>query len=449
MNLADLKTRIDRARAEMEAPIPPGQDSKPILPLIEYLGDEDWSALWEAVRELRRTHPGVFNLFQEEVLARTLVFVLADLDTQPDVAELAERLRERAATEGPWLVSTPLVNLEMNEPALMVREGVALQRALSSRDPGDEEYNREVEARLTVLDDLGDYLSPPLRWIDSGDGIHPLDTSRSAALVTVEPGTLALAHSRARAKALHALAVWSILSPPGDFELLPDIGIQCPQPFLFIEQHSKRFEPDVPITRRRQRPGRLVHRSPYPLPEPELLRIPFDAIDLVRERRSAQALLSASWAYFQAARGSRSLLSERLRHLLVAVETLGEPAPGKQMRWGRWQRIRDRFKVHEALKVRGHSRKEIKRAEKRLKQARNIATHGADAVLIDLGFPPGGQRELLHGSMMPTDDLGFAALNADLSALLFAVRLVLDGSLREAAADNWDDERFERQFSQS
>jgi hypothetical protein len=195
--------------------------------------------------------------------------------------------------------------------------------------------------------------------------------------------------------------------------------------------------------------GRLVHRSPYPLPEPELLRIPFDAIDLVRERRSAQALLSASWAYFQAARGSRSLLSERLRHLLVAVETLGEPAPGKQMRWGRWQRIRDRFKVHEALKVRGHSRKEIKRAEKRLKQARNIATHGADAVLIDLGFPPGGQRELLHGSMMPTDDLGFAALNADLSALLFAVRLVLDGSLREAAADNWDDERFERQFSQS
>jgi hypothetical protein len=178
-----------------------------------------------------------------------------------------------------------------------------------------------------------------------------------------------------------------------------------------------------------------------------LLRIPFDAIDLVRERRSAQAQLSASWAYFQAARGSRSLLSERLRHLLVAVETLGEPAPGKQMRWSRWRRIRDRFEVHEALKVRGHSRKEIKRAEKRLKQARNIATHGADAALIDLGFRPGEQRELLHGSMMPTDDLGFAALNADLSAMLFAVRLVLDGSLREAAANDWDDEEFERLFS--
>lgn len=447
MNLTDLKTRVDRARAESEAPIPPGQDSKPILPLTEYLGDEDWSALWEAVRELRRTHPDVFNLFQEEVLARTLVFVLADLDAQPDLTELAERLREMAATEGPWLVSTPLVNLEMNEPALMVRDGVALQRALSSRDPDDEEYNREVEARLTVLDDLGDYLSPPLRWIDSGDGVHPLDTSRSAALVTVEPGSLALAHSRARAKALHALAIWSILSPPGDFELLPDIGIQCPQPFLFIEQHSKRFEPDVPITRRRQRPGRLVHRSPFPLPEPELLPIPFDAIDLVRERRSAQALLSASWAYFQAARGTRSLLSERLRHLLVAVETLGEPAPGKQMRWSRWRQIRDRFEVHQALKVRGHSRGEIKRAEKRLKQARNIATHGADAALIDLGFPPGGQRELLHGSMMPTNDLGFAALNADLSALLFAVRLVLDGALRAAAANGWDDEEFEQQFS--
>jgi hypothetical protein len=447
MDLADLKARVDRARAEMEAPLSPDQDSKPILPLTEYLRDDDWGVLWEAVREVRRRYPAIFNLFQEGVLAQTLVFVLADLDGEPDLAGLAERMREISANDGPWLVSTSLVNLHMSEPALMICDGVALQRALSSRDPDDEEYNREVEARLTVLDDLGDYLSPPLRWIDSGDGIHPLDTSRSAALVTVEPGSLALAHGRARAKALHALAIWSILSPPGDFELLPDIGIQCPQPSLFIEQPSKLFEPGTPITHSRQRAGRLVHRSPYPLPDVELLRIPFDAIDLVRERRSAQALLSASWAYFQAARGSRSLLSERLRHLLVAVETLGEPAPGKEMRWSRWRRIRDRSEVHEALKVRGHSCEEIKRAEKRLKQARNIATHGADAALIDLGFPPGEQRELLHGSMMPTDDLGFAALSADLSTLLYAVRLVLNASLREAAASDWDDEEFDRQFS--
>jgi hypothetical protein len=177
-----------------------------------------------------------------------------------------------------------------------------------------------------------------------------------------------------------------------------------------------------------------------------LLGLPFRAIEVVREKRSAQALLSASLALFQAARGSRFQLSERLRHVLAAVETLGEPRPGKTMKWGRWSRLSQRFAVHEALEARGYSEDLIARAEKRLKDARNIATHGADAVLIDLGFPEGARRALRFGPPAAGDDLAYASLSADLTVLIFAVQRVLGRMLREMDKCEWDDAAFEELF---
>lgn len=447
MNLTDLKARVDRARAEMEEPLMPGEGSRPILPVTEFLSEDDTTVLWEVVRALRVDHPGVFNQYPENALATNIVYVLGDCADTPSLAALADQLGQAAEEEGPWLVSTPLANITLPLAMLSIDSGTVLQRAYLGREVGDEEYNEVADAHAEVFKAVGDYLSPPGRWLAPGRrGEDAVDTTRSAALLTVEDGTRALAMSRARAKAMYALAIWTITSPPDDFAQLPDLGIYGPQPFLHMPQRSKEHDPGEWISKKRASIGSIHHRSEYQVPTGSLLTLPFEALRAVRASRSAQALLSASWAAFEAARGSRFLLSERLRHILVAVETLGEPEPGKPMKWERWENLSKRFGVHDELRGRGYSEEGIARAEARLKNARNIATHGADAALIDLGFPEGAERALRFGGPVPGEDLGFAALSADLTLLIFGVQNVLAGLLHHQRDADWDDEEFEKQF---
>ena len=449
IELSDLKGRVDRAGADMEAPLEPGE-SRVILPVSAYLDEEDTVVLWEAVRAIREAHPDTFNRYPEMTLATTIITVLAELSEVPSLAELAGHLREAAEQEGPWLVSTPLSNIAVPSGMLALTEDVVLQRAYTAAEISDEEYNSEVDAHAEIFRAIGDYINPPARWLTPGrQGEGFMDTTRGAALLTVEQGTRALAASRARAKALYAIAVWTIVAPPGDRTLLPDVGIYGPQPFLHMPQRLKEYDPGEWMTQKRAAAASSEHWADYEIPAGELLALPFEALAVIREKRSAQALLSASWAIFEAARGSRFLLSERLRHALVAVETLGEPKPGTTMKWGRWQRLSRRHGVHEQLRGRGYSGAAIARAEQRLKDARNIATHGADTALVDLGFPEGGQRALRGGKSAAGEDLGFAALSADLTIMIYAVQHVLDNLLRHMSAHEWDDAEFERQFAAS
>lgn len=432
----------------MEAPLKPGEDSKPILPVTEFLREEDTTVLWEAVRAIRAGHPQVFNLYPENTLATNIVFALGGLAEVPSLAQLAERLHEAAMEEGPWLVSTPLANLSLPAAMLPIDERTALQRAYLGREVQDDEYNEVATAHIEVFGAIQDYLYPPSRWLAPGRHQEDaVDTTRGAALLTVEDGTRALAMSRARAKAMYALAIWTITSPPTDFAVLPDLGIYGPQPFLHMPQRSKEYEPGEWISKKRASIGSIEHWSDYEVPAGDLLTLPFEALAAVRESRSAQALLSSSWAVFEASRGSRFLLSERLRHVLTAVETLGEPEPGKRMKWKRWKNLSRRYGAHDELRGRGYSEEEISRAEGRLKKARNIATHGSDAALIDLGFPEGVERALMFGDSMSGEDLGFAALSADLRILIFGVQHVLNQLLRHQRDAGWDDEEFERQFA--
>lgn len=449
MSLADLKTRVDRARSEMEAPLAPDEESRPILPITEYLREEDTIVLMEVVRALRVQHPHTFNLYPEDTLATNIIFVLSDDGEAPTLAELAQRVLDAAGEEGPWLVSTPLANVAMPEAMLAIDERTVLQRAYLGREVQDEEYNEVVEAHFAVFDTLKDYLVPPSRWLgSSGHGDQAIDTARTAALLTVEDGTRPLAVARARAKAMYALAIWSITSPPGDFGQLPDLGIYGPQPFLHIPQHTKEYDPGEWISKKRPSVGSIYHHSAYPVPEGDLLALPFEALRAAPSCRSAQALLSASWAAFEASRGSRFLLSERLRYILVAVESLIESEPAGKMRWRRWENLSKRFGVHDELRSRGYTEEEIEIAEGRLRSARHIATHGADAALIDLGFPEGAERPMKYGPPMPAEDLGFPALSADLRILIFAVQHVLNQLLRHQQEAGWDDARFEKQFSE-
>jgi len=68
-----------------------------------------------------------------------------------------------------------------------------------------------------------------------------------------------------------------------------------------------------------------------------------------------------------------------------------------------------------------------------------VATHGADAVLIDLGFPQGGQRKLQGSRSADAMDLQAAAVQSDLWPLVHAVGLVIEKLLLLMAANGWDD----------
>jgi hypothetical protein len=446
MDLSDLKARIDRAKEARELPLAPGE-SRAILPFTEYLQVEDWTVLWETVRAIRENHVNVFNRYPETSLPSSIAYVLGDLAEAPSLDQLAELLAEAADEQGPWLVSTPLANLEMTEGMLAVAERVVLQRSFPGREVSAEEQNDEVEAHFGIFSALGDYISPPARWLGPGRrGEDAVDTTQTAALLTVEDGTKMLATSRARAKALYAIAVWTITSPPGDRTLLADLGTYGPQPFLRMPPRLKELESGEWIAKKRADFASTEHWALYPVPGGDLLALPFEALALVRERRSAQALLSACWAAFQAARGSRFQLTERLRHVLVAVETLTEAKPGDSVDWSRWETLTERFGVHSELRARGYSSPEITRAEQRLRGARNIATHGADAVLIDLGYPEGVERAMKYGPAMAGEDLGFSALSADLTIVIYAIRLVLSQMLTLMQRSGWEDREFADQF---
>jgi hypothetical protein len=448
VDLTDLKARVDRARSELEAPLGPDEASRPILPVTEYLREDDTVVLMEAVRAIRVHHPRVFNLYPENTLATNIVYVLGNEGAISTLEELAQQVLDAAKEEGPWLVSTPLANVSLSAAMLPINNEAVLQRAYLGREVQDDEYNEIVEAHFEVFNAIEDYLPPPSRWLAAGrHNEEAIDTTRSAALLTVEEGTRPLAVARARAKAMYAIAIWSITSPPGDFEQLPDIGIFGPQPLLHMPQHTKEYDPGEWISKKRPSIGSIYHHSEYAIPGGDLLVLPFEALRAASTRRSAQALLSASWAAFQASRGSRFLLSERLRYVLVAIESLIEPEPAGKMEWTRWENLSKRYGVHEELRTLGYSEGEIEIVERRLRNARHIATHGADAALIDLGFPGDAQRPMRFDEPMPAEDLGFPALSADLRILVFAIQHVLNQLLRHQQREAWDDAEFERQFS--
>jgi hypothetical protein len=199
------------------------------------------------------------------------------------------------------------------------------------------------------------------------------------------------------------------------------------------------------IARERVQGGGIHYWTEYATPTDDELRVPFEALALVHERRCCQALLSSSLALLSASRGSRSQLSEQLRDVQAAIETLCEPSPGEWGAFERWDRLADRSGVWNEL-VRGYDSDEVERVQRRLRVARNVAGHGADSVLLDLGYPENASRPVPRGTVSG-EDLAFTALHADLSPLLFAVRFVLNHLWRTARASDWNDDVFEKMLT--
>jgi len=185
----------------------------------------------------------------------------------------------------------------------------------------------------------------------------------------------------------------------------------------------------------------------YEAPGADVLRMPFEAIENL-DRRSSQALLSAAHAHQQASRASRFLLSERVRNVHAAIECLCEPEPGAGGAYDRWEIVADRFGVWDELGKRGYDPQDAIDVQERLKNARNIASHGADAALIDLGYPEAQQRKMQGKNRYALgQDLAIAAVQADLTPLVFAVGHVVKQLLLLMRDNKWDDTLFEAQFN--
>lgn len=292
---------------------------------------------------------------------------------------------------------------------------------------------------------LGDRLPRTTKWLRLSED-ERTDTRRTATLLTVEDGVAGLALPRARAKAKYAIAVWVTLSPPEGLQLIPDVGVWAPQPHLQVRQRYKLHEEGAWISHERVQGGSIFEWGDYPAPSDDFLRMPFEAL-AQSDRRAAQALLSSSLALLHASRGSRLELSEQLRALQSAIESLCEPGPGGSGAHDRWERVAARLRVWDELASRGYEDADIEAIQERLNDARNVATHGADAVLLDLGYPLGPDRPLRRRRSARAEDLGFAALHADLAPVRSAVRFVLSKLWQRAQAYQWDDADFEKEFS--
>jgi hypothetical protein len=450
VDLTDLKAHVDRAVAERDAPPAPG-GSKPLIPTPQLLGDDGWKEAWSVVRALRRDHGEVFNLFPEMTLALQILDVLADSLKVPTLDELANELRRLAGQDGPWLVSTPLTGIEMaaDEPAIKIDNQTVLWRT----HLGDQSWQgvpqdvRDADdaSSLAVFKMLGDHLERPSQFLTFTGRGEEIDTGRAATLLTIEDEAIGLALPRAEAKAQYAIAVWVLLSQPGADRTVPDLGVWAPQPHIHVRQRYKRLEHGVwPAKEPTQGGGIWINRG-YEVPDLATLRTPFQAF-AVKDRRCAQALLSSSLALHTASRGSRHQLSERLRAVRSAIEMLCESPPGKSDAEPRWEQLVARYGIEKTLAERGYEQGDAEAISRRLRIARNVATHGADSVLLDLGWPAGVHRPGPGKAVTKAEDLGVAALHADLTMLGLAVRLVLREMWPAVRDSGFDNAAFETLF---
>jgi hypothetical protein len=442
LTFIDGQIRAAQARQEKELQ---EAGSISILPLIDWLSDDDVPRVWEVVRRLRRDHVATTNRFSEDALPGLVVDLLAERDDILELSDLADQLDALAAAEGPWLIATPIANIAMDRAVISLGPNSVLQQAVAGQEwLGDRSAASGDTSGFEVHDLLGDRLPQVTQWAAGEAG--PLDTRRGATLLTVEDGVPALALPRARARAQYAIAVWTILSPPEAFETWPDLGTWVPQPYIHWQQRFKVKEDDAWIAKQPTRGSNVTQYSPYPTPVDDVLHAPFEAFANL-DKRCAQALLSASLTLAHAMRRSRHELSAQLRNTMACLEVLCEKENEISAAQARWEAVAGRFDVWSELSHRNYSDDDIAKLQLRIKRGRNIATHGADAALLDLGYPESAQRKVGRDKFAPGTDFAYSALAADLVPLRFALGFVITKLFDVARASGWDDATFEAQFA--
>jgi len=436
------------AQAEKTRPWQPGETSRPVTFVTDHLAKEGWKLGWLLVAAYREQHPALFRSYSETDLHVQSLDLLSEAEQPPTLDDLVRALAAKAAEdEGTWLIDVPLANIKMDRRWAPAGSTALVRQAWNNNwKPGEQRSlvaENDADDEFAIFQHLKDRPSPITRFYMLGDAID--DTKRTASLTLIQDGRRQIAVEQATAKAHYALATWWILSPGDWQERPPIVGTWAPQPDQWEEPPHKRYDPDQWISKERRHNGAIYMYEPYALPADDILAAPFAAFQKIT-LRPAQALLGSTAALYRCEVGSDLTLSERISEVARAIERLCEPANGGQV-WKRWSRLSAHFKVWSTLGAnRGYSPSRAKELQQRLRNARNISTHGADAALIDLGWTA-GNRHLMHGHTALADDLALAALYRDLRPMVAVVGEALQATWHAMLDSNFSEEAFERLFA--
>lgn len=123
----------------------------------------------------------------------------------------------------------------------------------------------------------------------------------------------------------------------------------------------------------------------------------------------------------------------------------GEPVPDDVV-FKRWMTVAAKLQVWERLYELRLTEQRVQAVHERLRDVRNIAAHGSDAVLVNLGYPADEVRTMRGKRTVSGSDLALAVIDSAWQPLAYAVPHVVRHLWQEALAHEFDDERFEQNF---
>jgi len=446
-SLQELEAGLQRAQTERDAP-PPAGEVKQVLPLAAYLDEQAVAARWQIVSQLRQDHRRLYNRFgNERFLAETITDLVDRTEGEVGWKALLDELERFVDESSEWLVAIPLANATTQGYA-EISDRVGLAEVQQAED-WDRNSGSPVD-RMTIFAHLNDHIGQTARWHRPDTHTGPLDGRRTAELVMVEQGAEPVALSVARTKARYALGLWCLLVPPDWRQLWPALADWEPRPYMERGIARKPYEPGK-WTGGSQAHGRhITHYQEYEIPRrPDILRAPFEAMERAGENGlAARASLSAAWSLYVSERLPGDLeRTDRLMHVLAAIDALCDVGEGPTGRGAaRWERLTQRLKVWEQIES-SYSRQEIQDAKSLTRDLRNVATHGSDDTLVNLGYPPELIRLLPGHRQRSGEELSLAQTAAVLPVISTAVQLAAKRVAQQGIESGWDDDAFLGNFS--
>lgn len=411
--------------------------------LVEFFSDADHRRVHLLARAIRDADPDTFALYAGEMSVMGAVLdQLEDAPETPTLTDVAAALATRANESGPWLVATPIANLV---PASSYHQ-LSKDLAVVATDPdpkwADDLWDNPLwERDAMIRREFGNRVTVQPRWLDARYHVGPLDTRVGAYLVSREDGHREVALATARSRVHYLVAVWTTLQPPTPRAISPSLGVWVPQPHVDIGQNIES------LGDRAYRPSRTVTHSDYDLPtDNEVLLPAVSALANVSESRFAQGFLSACWAVHQAVRQQFNVqLTDRLSLVYTAVASLCEE-PGRHdddAVGKRWGNLCARLETSRWLKEGRYTNQDAVLAQQLVLDARHISTHGADAALINLGYPASAVRTLRGPRERRGSELARSAVLADLRLTLTLLHRVLQDLASLGHESAWSDDRLD------
>lgn len=447
-----LKAAIDSAVVKSRMPPEAGMTSWPFTFPQQHLTRDEWLLLVSVVRYIRTHHRQVFKLYlYERTMIDLVVAYVQDLKRAPTMKQIVAELKRKAGAKTRWLVEVPLFNVLPPTEAVPLGRGAMLITADPRRDR--KRWGRHFRDPWAVRRHFDDELTGHSRWLLSPrDDREDVDTRQTASLLLVEEGTAELAISQAETRAKYALAMWCLLAPPTRTKswrpIWPTAGSWAPAPYLELGPIHKAYAPGrFPSTGRKG--ASISEYGAYRLTKSQnYLLAPFEAMHKAQSGNDcALALLSACRSLSLVAAFPSDLeRTERVMHLWAAREALSERGRrGQGNPYQRWDRLVANLRLRGSLTRRGYVRSEVDEALEALHSLRNLATHKADDVLVNLNFPDHLTTQLRRATV-GSNEVALSMIVAHLPVLYAAVRTAAVSLTRQAIAANWDERAFHRRF---